>query len=115
MGASIAVILTAYKALVRSIIDYTNPILFTITASDVATLETIQNNALRIVLGAQKWTKTDNLRAKTQLLTVTKRIKYMTPTFTVKICTDHPDRVHNLSSKPSRYLWPRKMNSHGSR
>ena len=86
LGASSAVILTAYKALVRSL-DYASSVLLTVTASDAATLETIQNEALRVLLSAPKWTKTDNLRAETQLPTVTERSKYMAPTFTVKTCT----------------------------
>ena len=65
MGASSSVILTTYKALVRSLIDYSSPVLINASDSDIRALETIQNEALRTVLGAPKWAKTDNLRAQT--------------------------------------------------
>ena len=95
MGASGAVLLVAYKTLVRSLIDYASPVLLTISASDARLLEAIQNEALRTVLGAPRWTKTDNLRALTHMPSLYERIKSMTATFTMKTSmrTDHPDHV----------------------
>lgn len=96
MGASSFVILSSYKALVRSLIDYASPALINITASDAKTLETIQNEALRTVCGAPKWTKTDNLRAVTQVPTLTDRINYVTVNFLIRTCVhdDHQDHVY---------------------
>ncbi|KAG0707418.1 Gag-Pol polyprotein [Chionoecetes opilio] len=67
MGASGTVILSAYKSLVRSLVDYASPVLLHITTTDAKSLETIQNEALRTILGVPKWTKTENMRAETQL------------------------------------------------
>ncbi|MPC56300.1 hypothetical protein E2C01_050253 [Portunus trituberculatus] len=50
MGATSNVILSVYKTLVRSLVDYAAPVLINITASDATALETIQNDALITVL-----------------------------------------------------------------
>ena len=62
MGAQSSVILNIYKALVRSLIDYANPVLLNVTNTDAKAVETIQSNALRAVFGALRWIKTANLR-----------------------------------------------------
>lgn len=96
MGASGAVLLAAYKSLVRTLIDYASPVLTTISSSDAKALESIQNDALRIVFGAPKWTRTDNLRAEARLPSLFERVKYMTATLAVKasIRASHPDFVY---------------------
>ncbi|KAG0717925.1 RNA-directed DNA polymerase from mobile element jockey [Chionoecetes opilio] len=96
MGASGTVILSAYKSLVRSLVDYASPVLLHITTTDAKSLETIQNEALRTILGAPKWTKTENMRAETQVSSLTARLKVMTANFLIKsyIRADHPDEVH---------------------
>ncbi|XP_045139251.1 uncharacterized protein LOC123520753 [Portunus trituberculatus] len=68
------------------------------TDRDARALETIQNEALRYVLGAPKWTKTENLRAEAQVPSLADRVKYMTANLTLKtsVRADHPDNVHAL-------------------
>ena len=96
MGATSHVILSSYKALVRSLVDYASPALINITASDAKVLETIQSDALRTVCGAPKWTKTENLRAEAQVPTLTERINYLTMHFLIRTCVrdDQPDHVY---------------------
>ena len=96
MGATSNVILSTYKALVRSLIDYASPALINITATDVKVLETVQNDALRAVCGAPKWTKTENLRAEAEVSTLASRIEHITANFLIKTCArdDHHDHVH---------------------
>ncbi|XP_045108585.1 uncharacterized protein LOC123503146 [Portunus trituberculatus] len=98
MGASRRVILHMYKTLVRTVIDYASPVLLNMTDRDARALETIQNEALRYVLGAPKWTKTENLRAEAQVPSLADRVKYMTANLTLKtsVRADHPDNVHAL-------------------
>ena len=96
MGATSNVILSSYKALVRSLVDYASPALINITASDAKVLETIQSDALRTVWGAPRWTKTDNFRAAAQVPTLAERINHVTVNFLIRTCTrdNQPDHVY---------------------
>ena len=98
MGASRRVILHMYKTLVRTVIDYASPVLLNMTDRDARALETIQNEALRYVLGAPKWSKTQSLRAEAQVPTLTDRVRYMAANLALKtaVRADHPDDVHRL-------------------
>ena len=97
MGASGKVILSAYKALVRVFIDYASSALLNITSTDAKSLETVQNEALRTVLGVPRWTKVENLRAEAQLPPLTQRITSVTANFLIKTSIrGHPDHLHTL-------------------
>ena len=77
MAASAYVILTTYKALVRSLIDYASPVFITISNSDTKTLQAVHSEALTAVFNAPVWTKTENIRAQAQMTTVTATINYL--------------------------------------
>ena len=97
MGASGKVILSAYKALVRALIDYASLALLNITSTDAKSLKTVQNKALRTALGAPRWTKVENLRAEAQLPSLTQRITSVTANFLIKTSIKgHPDQLYTL-------------------
>ena len=70
-GASLELQKIYYKACTRSLIDFAAPVLTNLTDNQKETLEVIQNNAMRLMLGAPMWTK---LRAESNLLTLENRI-----------------------------------------
>ena len=73
-GASLELQKTYYKACTRSLIDFAAPVLTNLTDNQKETLEVIQNNAMRLMLGAPMWTKLCNLRAESNLPTLENRI-----------------------------------------
>ncbi len=62
-GADLRVLKTFYLQARRIIIDYAAPLLATIHPAQIEHLEKLQNEALRIMLGAPRWTKVCNMRA----------------------------------------------------
>ena len=74
-GAKLEVQKTFYMACTRSLIDYAAPVLTNLTDRQKQSLEVIQNNAARLMLGAPIWTKLSNLRAEINLPSLESRIK----------------------------------------
>ncbi|XP_063861791.1 uncharacterized protein LOC135101582 [Scylla paramamosain] len=67
------------------------------TSNDAKGLETIQNEALRIALGAPKWTKVDNLRSEAQVPPLTQRINTAIANLLIKTAIrGHSDHLHTL-------------------
>ncbi|XP_076059871.1 uncharacterized protein LOC143036414 [Oratosquilla oratoria] len=58
LGATHQVLRTYYVQAVRSIADYAAPALLTVDVDKLQRLETCQNEAARVILGAQRWYKT---------------------------------------------------------
>ena len=63
-GASAEVLKTYYIAAIRSLIDYSAPVLQLASKTQINILNKIQNTALRIILGAPCWTKIRNMKEK---------------------------------------------------
>ncbi|MPC86638.1 hypothetical protein E2C01_081473 [Portunus trituberculatus] len=74
-GANFNVLRTFYTQAIRSIFDYATPLLIMTTPAQSEALEKAQNEALRIILGAPRWTKTCNLRAEAHLPPVRRRMQ----------------------------------------
>ena len=64
-----------YVATTRSIIDYSAPILAQLSDQQFARLEVLQNNALRLMLGAPMWTRLCNLQNEGNLPPLQTRIE----------------------------------------
>ena len=64
-----------YMATTRSIIDYSAPALINLTDQQYARLEVLQNNALRLMLGAPMWTRLCNLQMEGNLPPLKTRIE----------------------------------------
>ena len=64
-----------YTATIRSLIDYSAPTLINLKETQYTKLEVIQNNALRLMLGAPMWTRLCNLQHEGNLCTLKTRIE----------------------------------------
>ena len=65
-----------YVAAVKSLVDYTAPVLVALTHRQARKLEVVQNKAMRPILGAPTWTKVHNLRLETGCPALADRITY---------------------------------------
>ena len=74
-GANLEVQRRYYMACTRSLIDYAAPVLVNLTDRQKQSLEVLQNNAARLMLGAPMWTKLCNLRVESNLPSLDSRIK----------------------------------------
>ena len=85
IGAGHKVLRSFYVHAVRPIIDYASVALIASSTTLKEKLETIQNEAARIILGAPKWTKVINLLMETDLPSVDTRIDLMAAQFLSKV------------------------------
>lgn len=80
MGAGFHVLRNFYVQGIQSIIDYSATSLLNLTLAQVNKLETIQNKCMRVILGALRWTRLDNLRLESRLVSLETRIFLQTAT-----------------------------------
>ena len=73
-GASLPVFKTYYVQAVRSIIEYGASCLSTTTPTAIAALEKIQNQAMRLMVGAPVWTRICTLQVETSILPLHTRL-----------------------------------------
>ena len=66
-GASLPVLKTYYIQAVRSVIEYSAPCLSTTRPTAIAALEKIQNQAMRLMVGAPVWTKVCTMQVETNI------------------------------------------------
>ena len=90
-GASYRVQHAYYLACTRTLIDYAAPTLTNMTQTQKASLEVIQNNAMRLMLGAPMWTRRCNLRAETNLPSLEHRIEQRNISITAKMLGSERD------------------------
>ena len=76
-GASERVLRTFYVHAVRACVDYATPCLLTAPPALLTPLDTAQNSALRIIVGAPLWTKCLCLRAEAKISDVPTRISQL--------------------------------------
>lgn len=62
---------------VRACVEYAAPCLLLVPISRLTPLETTQNKALRVILGAPRWTKCIAMRAKTSMCRVLERVSQL--------------------------------------
>ena len=74
-GANLDIQRKYYMACTRSLIDYAAPVLINLHDKQLESLEVIQNNAARLMLGAPMWTRLCNLRMEANLPSLCTRIK----------------------------------------
>ena len=85
IGAGHKVLRSFYVHAVRPIIDYASVALIASSTTLKEKLETIQNEAARIILGAPKWTKVINLLMEADLPSMDTRIDLMATQFLSKV------------------------------
>ena len=74
-GANIEIQRKYYMACTRSLVDYAAPALHSLKEKQLDSLEVIQNDAARLMLGAPMWTRLCNLRMEANLPPLKDRIK----------------------------------------
>ena len=74
-GANLEIQRKYYIACTRSLIDYASPVLNNLHDKQMESLEVLQNNAARLMLGAPTWTRLCNLRKETNLPSLNIRVK----------------------------------------
>ena len=84
LGLNYGVLKTFYIACIRSIIDYSALSIATAKTEILYKLEIIQNEALRIMAKAPRWSKLVNLRMEMDLVPITVRIKEICASFVTK-------------------------------
>ena len=84
LGLNYNVIKTFYNACIRSIVDYSALSIATAKPDILYKLEVLQNDALRLMAGAPRWTKLANLRMETEIIPITVRIKEICASFVIK-------------------------------
>ena len=75
VGSSIPVLRMLYISMIRSVIDYSASNLIGLSRNRARALETIQNNAIRIILGCPRTAKIETIRHEVNLPPITDRIK----------------------------------------
>ena len=74
-GAGIPVLRTMYISTIRSIIDYAAPVLVSLPQKSLHTLEVVQNEAMRAILGCARTTRIEIMRMELYLPSILHRIK----------------------------------------
>ncbi|XP_027224934.2 uncharacterized protein [Penaeus vannamei] len=87
LGAGFKVLRLFYTHAIRSLVDYSAPALLTLKPDQLASLETIQNRAMRTILAAPTWTRLANLRVETYLTSLHNRTQQLSVSLCSKIIT----------------------------
>ena len=113
-GASVAVLRAMYIAYIRSVIDYAAPALVCLSNSKVAKLETIQNEAMRIILGCPVTASVSNMQAELGLIPLSERIRAINIMIGVKALRDERESIPKselLNALGTEYAEGRKWTS----
>ena len=83
-GASGNTLQTLYVTAVRVIVDYSAVCLVMVEEPTIEKLEVLQNQALRLILGAPRWTKVLTMLEETGLLSMKDRLRFLQACYTIK-------------------------------
>ncbi|XP_068224158.1 uncharacterized protein [Palaemon carinicauda] len=101
-GVSNSLLRLFYAQAIRSHIDYAAPTLTSLTETRKASLEVVQNNAMRLISGSLMWTRLCLLRAETNLISLSARIDIRDSSIIFKAII--ADRECPLNNKLKRLL-----------
>ena len=76
-GATYNVLHLYYVQAVRSLIDYSAPVLTSLSPSQQARLEVVQNSAMRTMLGAPRWCSACVMQSEAKLVPLATRVDYI--------------------------------------
>ncbi|XP_068212642.1 uncharacterized protein [Palaemon carinicauda] len=74
-GVGIPILRSVYLATIRSIIDYSAPVLCSFSDKDLRPLELLQNEAMRVILGCPRTARIEIMRMELNFPHVTQRIR----------------------------------------
>ena len=83
-GTNLQVQTTFYISCTRALIDYGAPALTHLTDNQWTSLEVLQNNAIRLMLGAPMWSRLCNIRMESNLPTLRNRVAARNSAITAK-------------------------------
>ena len=92
-GASISILRMMYIAYIRSVIDYAAPALVCLGKNRLKKLESIQNEAMRIIIGCPRTVKILNLRNELNLPSLSDRIHEINTVSAYKLIKGNPDSL----------------------
>ena len=76
-GATFSVLRLYYVQAVRSLVDYSAPVLVALSHCQQGRLEVVQNNAMRTMLGAPRWCSACVMQSEARLVPLTTRVQYI--------------------------------------
>ena len=104
-GADRRTLFRLYTSLIRPILDYNGFLYDDIASSKISSLQTIQNEALRIITGALRTTNVQNLHTETNIPLLCHRRKYQLLRFFARASTRPNDATFKtLTNKPRNYI-----------
>ena len=90
-------LLMTYKALGRSIANYTAPVWSTnASESNIGKIQRAQNEALRIITGSHKMSSIDHLYSETKMLQVKDNLNILSVQYLVQ-CLDTENICHHIT------------------
>lgn len=90
-----------FKQYIRSIIDYASPAWHpAISLTQINKLQTIQNTALRIILGSTQTTPIEHLHAETKILTIKQHLDMRGTQFLASVINNTDSPCHYLHNHP---------------
>ena len=84
-GATYDVLRLFYVQAVRSLVDYSAPVLTALSSSQRGQLEVLQNSALRTMLGAPRWCSACVMQSEARLVPLATRVEYIAACRVAKI------------------------------
>jgi len=92
-GANATVLKIMYTGLIRPIIDYAASTLITLGMTRIQKIETVQNEALRIILGVNRTAKVECLRKEAGIVSLYDRIKEINLNTCARVLSDSRDSI----------------------
>lgn len=90
-GCNYRVLRAFYTHAIRSVIDYAALTIIGLSKNQQTRLEVAQNQCARVLLGAPRWTLTDNARVECQLTTLYQRAQRLCANFVAKVLQSPED------------------------
>ncbi len=114
-GANTNTLLKLYKSYVRPILEFGAPVTLFTGKANLRLMQQVQNRALRIALKCSRYTKISELHEKTNMMSITDRLKRLTAN-TVESLKQHSELFRDMmlqrkllwkaEPKPSAYSSP---------
>ena len=112
MGSGSKTKLLIYRALIRSKLDYESMVFGSARQSYLSMLDPIQNQALRLCLGAFRTSPVESLRVEANEMSLYKRRIKLSMQYAVKLYTNKHNPTHKIVFSPQyRNLFDNKPNA----
>ena len=92
-GATFSVLRLYFVQAVRSLVDYSAPVLAALSPSQQERLEVVQNTAMRTMLGAPRWSSACVMQSETSLVPLSVRVQQVTACRVARVLQRDADGV----------------------